>query len=468
MSPSPRLALIAHQVVTPNGVQSAGILMEDGKIQAVVSPDAVPSDWPTREVGDAVILPGLVDTHVHINEPGRTEWEGFETATRAACAGGITTLVDMPLNCIPVTTSLSALQEKLTATAGKLRVDCGFYGGVVPGNTDQLEPMIQAGVKGFKAFLCPSGIDDFPPATEADLRQAMPILARHQIPLLVHAELESPLAAPPTDATPQQYATYLASRPGTWETDAIAMMIRLAREFDCPVHIVHLACADALPMLAKARSEGVPITVETCPHYLVFNAEDIPDGDTRYKCAPPIRGADNRDRLWQGLTDGVIDFIISDHSPCVPELKKLDQGDFMEAWGGISSLQFGLSSIWTEARQRGISLPQVVRWMSERPAQLVGLGEQKGAIAPGYDADLVIWDPEAPVTIKPETTYHRNKLTPYAERQLVGLVLETWLAGSLIYESGSHTDAAPQGRQLLATRQPVGAVAPQGTEESHP
>jgi allantoinase len=468
MSQPQRIALVSSQVVTPDGIGPAGILVEEGQIQAVVSPDAVPSDWPTRNVGESMILPGLVDTHVHINEPGRTKWEGFETATQAACAGGITTLVDMPLNCIPVTTSLSALQEKLSATSGKLRVDCGFYGGVVPGNTDQLEPMIQAGVKGFKAFLCPSGIDDFPPATEADLRQAMPILARHRIPLLVHAELETPTSQALPEPNPHQYATYLASRPGTWETDAIAMMIRLAKEFNCPVHIVHLACADALPMLAQARSEGVPITVETCPHYLVFAAEEIPDGDTRYKCAPPIREADNRHRLWQGLQDGVIDFIISDHSPCVPELKKLETGDFMGAWGGISSLQFGLSSIWTEARQRGFGISQVVGWMSTRPAQMVGLTGQKGAIAPGYDADLVLWDPLAPVTIQPETTYHRNKLTPYAGRQLVGRVLETWLAGAPIYVAQHPNEGPPRGRQLLTSRQPVGASTQQGTEESHP
>lgn len=448
---TPALVLQAQNVLTPEGLRPATVHLADGKILKLSSFEDLHEGIPTESFDTAVIMPGLVDTHVHINEPGRTEWEGFETATRAAAAGGITTVVDMPLNCIPVTTTLSALNEKLAATHGLLSVDCGFYGGVTPGNAPELAPMIRAGVLGFKAFLVHSGIDDFPNATEADLREAMPILAEHGVPLLVHAELECSHTSPPGD--PTRYRTYLDSRPGEWELEAIRLMIRLAKEFHCPVHIVHLSCGDAVPLIAEAKAQGVPITVETCPHYLVFEAEKIPDGDTRYKCAPPIREASNREKLWQGLKEGVIDFIISDHSPCTPVLKKLETGNFEEAWGGISSLQFGLSSIWTEAEARGFSLQDITRWMSENPAARVGLFGQKGTLAPGADADIVIWEPGTSMHIDRSAIQHRHKETPYEGRILKGRVCRTYLRGQEIYrhDTGSVPtfSETPRGQHLL-------------------
>lgn len=440
--------LLGSRVVLPEGEKPAALWIYEGKTQRITAPDAVPEEALREDVGERVIMPGLVDTHVHINEPGRTEWEGFETATSAAAAGGITALVDMPLNSDPVTTSLAALKTKLAAAEGKLRVDTAFWGGVVPGNAHELQPMAGAGVRGFKCFLIHSGIDDFPNVTEADLREAMPVLAKLGLPLLVHAELDcgQPVDLPEvTDA--RSYRHYLASRPRRWELDAIALMIRLCRETGCPVHIVHLSCADALPMLQAAREEGLPVTVETCSHYLCLAAEDVPEGDTRYKCAPPIRERENADRLWQGLADGVIDFIISDHSPCTPELKLLEEGDFMAAWGGISGLQFGLPLIWTEARRRGYNLGQITRWLSEAPARFAGLSG-KGAIAVGKDADFVIWQPEAPVAIQRESIHHRHKVTPYEGMSLQGRVQQTWLRGSIIYNDGRLGDL-PLGQPLL-------------------
>ena len=387
-------------------------------------------------------MAGLVDTHVHINEPGRTEWEGFDTATRAAAAGGITTVVDMPLNCIPVTTTAAALAIKRAEAAPRLWVDCGFWGGVIPGNANEIEPMVAAGVCGFKAFLCHSGIDDFPNATEADLRIAMPILARAGVPLLVHAELD--LGAPEDDRTPQSYLRYLASRPRQWEDAAIALMIELIRDTGCAVHIVHLSSATALPMLASARAEGLPITVETCPHYLCLTAEEVPDRDTAYKCAPPIREAGNREQLWEGLADGIIDFVISDHSPCTPHLKLPERGDFMEAWGGIASLQLGLSTIWTEARKRGFSIADVHGWMSRAPADFLGL-HRKGRLEPGADADLVAWDPDAVHEITAESLHHRHKVTPYIGRRVRGRVQTTWVRGQVVWNGNHH---GPHGTDL--------------------
>jgi allantoinase len=442
-------ALRSTRLVDADGGERPGIVVwQGGHITEILPYEASPAHCLLEDVGDRVVMPGLVDSHVHINEPGRTEWEGFDTATRAAASGGITTLVDMPLNCIPVTTSVAALDAKLAATPNQLWVDCGFYGGVVPGNTDQLAPLIAAGVLGFKAFLTHSGIDDFPNVTEADLRLAMPILARHNIPLLVHAELESPVDVA---GEPNQYGTYLASRPGQWEIDAIALMIRLARETGCPTHIVHLSCADALPILAEARATGVPITVETCPHYLCLEAETIPAGQTQFKCAPPIREADNRNRLWQGLKDGIIDFVISDHSPCVPELKKLDTGDFMEAWGGIASLQLGLRLVWTECQRRGFSLVDLTRWMSREPARRVGLGDRKGRLAPGYDADLIVWNPTAADTVAAETLLHRHPVTPYLGHTLYGVVEQTILRGRPVLRHHQWT-TPPFGQPILAPK----------------
>lgn len=438
--------LSSRRVMTPEGERPATVHVRDGRIHAVLDPLAAPDEATVVELGDQVLMPGVVDTHVHVNEPGRAEWEGFETATRAAAAGGITTLVDMPLNSMPVTTSLQALEVKRAAALGKAWIDYGFWGGVVPGNAAQLSPMIEAGVMGFKAFLCHSGIDDFPNVTEEDLRQAMPLLARHGVPLLVHAEL--PVHPAPEEGDPRRYATYLASRPASWEVAAVRQMIALCREFGTPVHIVHLSAADALVELAAAKREGLPITVETCPHYLVFAAEEIPDGATHFKCAPPIREAANRERLWQGLVDGVIDFVACDHSPCTPDLKLMDEGDFMRAWGGVSSLQFSLPVVWTHARERGLPLERVVHWLCGRTAVFAGIEARKGAIAPGCDADLVVWNPEAPYVIEPGMIEHRHKVTPYAGRRLLGRVEATYLRGTKIVERG-HFLGDPRGQALV-------------------
>jgi allantoinase len=446
----PHWVLRSERVLTPDGERAAAIIVCGETIDAIVAPDQAPAGCPVVDVGAHAVLPGLVDTHVHINEPGRTEWEGFETATRAAAAGGVTTLVDMPLNSSPVTTSVAALQAKLHAAARKLWVDCGFYGGVVPGNTADIEPLIAAGVLGFKAFLCHSGIDEFPNATAADLRAALPLLAAAGVPLLAHAELVGPLP-PDVEArlatSPRSYAAYLASRPREWEDAAIRLLIDLCREFRGRVHIVHLASADALPMIAAARAADMPLTVETCPHYLIFAAEEIPDADTRFKCAPPIRERENRERLWQGLRDGLIDTIGSDHSPAPAALKLLESGDLKQAWGGIASLQLTLPAVWTAAAQRQAPLADVVRWMSTASAKLVGLAN-KGALAPGFDADLVVFDPDAEWVVDTERLHHRHKATPYAGRTLRGRVDATFLRGRKVYESARFADA-PSGRAIL-------------------
>ncbi|HEY7119757.1 MAG TPA: allantoinase AllB [Tepidisphaeraceae bacterium] len=443
----PDLVIIAsRRVVTPDGEQDGAILIRDGRIDAVVPRARIPAGAPVEDFGRLAILPGLVDPHVHVNEPGRTEWEGFDTATRAAAAGGITTLVDMPLNSTPVTTDVAALRQKLAATTGKLSVDVAFHGGLIPGNAGDLESLIDAGVVGIKAFLVHSGIDDFPNATEPDLHAAMPILARRNVPLLVHAELDGD--APKAGRT---YASYLASRPRHWENRAVRLLIRLCREFRCPVHIVHLSSSDVLDELSAAKSEGLPLTVETCPHYLFFDAERIAEGDTRFKCAPPIREAENRERLWEGLRSGVIDLIASDHSPCPPEMKRLESGDFATAWGGIASLQLGLCAVWTQASARGLGLVDLARWMAQSPARMVRLDSSRGAIAPGRDANLVVFDPEARWNVSGPSLLHRHKLTPYEGVELAGRVRATYLRGRKIYEDGRMIGSA-SGQPLLAPR----------------
>lgn len=414
------LTLRSARVVLPEGVRAAEIRVEDGRIAAIRALDTPPAET-------SVIMPGLVDTHVHINEPGRTDWEGFETATRAAAAGGITTLVDMPLNSIPATTTVAALEAKRAVSAGKCAVDVQYWGGVVPGNASQLKPLRQAGVLGFKCFLVPSGVDEFQHVTESDLRLAMPVLADLGVPLLVHAEL--PHALRNVQGNPQHYANFLASRPPAAEDEAIALMIRLCREFRTPVHIVHLSNAGSLEKIERARGDGLLLTVETCPHYLFFEAESIADGATEYKCAPPIREAQNRGQLWDALGRGLIDMVVTDHSPCPPAMKR---GDFATAWGGIASLECALSAVWTEARKRGYGLERLAQWMSERPARLAGLAARKGRIAVGYDADLVLWNPEARWKCRAEQLHQRHKVTPYAGLELDGLVEATYVAGKKV------------------------------------
>jgi allantoinase len=446
MTGSPQVwVLRSRRVVTPAGLRDAAVVIRGATIDAVVEPGSLDRSWPVEDVGDRFVLPGLVDTHVHINEPGRTEWEGFFTATRAAAAGGITTLVDMPLNSSPVTTTVEALARKTAAATGQLWVDCGFYGGIIPGVRDEVEPLCAAGVLGFKAFLCPSGIDEFPAAGEADLRAVLPRLARLGLPLLVHAELPDRAPAGPL-GDGRSYAAYLASRPRHWEHDAIRLLIDLCRETRCRIHVVHLASAGALAMIDEAQT--LPLTVETCPHYLSFAAGEIPDGDPRYKCAPPIREAADREGLWSALQGGLIDTIGSDHSPAPPALKHLETGDVARAWGGIASLQIALPAVWTEARRRSVGLERVVQWMAQRPAELVGLAGRKGAIAPGHDADLVVFDANAAFTVDARALEHRHPVTPYDGRTLAGRVEATWLRGSPVFRAGGFV-GSPSGRTLL-------------------
>jgi allantoinase len=444
--------LRSRRIVGPDGrIRPGTVLIEQGRIRALVSRPAsatVPPDVPVEDLGARVISPGLVDCHVHINEPGHTDWEGFETATRAAAAGGVTTLVDMPLNCLPVTTRRAALEEKLRAAAGKLYVDVGFWGGVIPGNAGELAELAAGGALGCKAFLVHSGLDEFPNATEADLRAAMPVLRDAGLPLLAHAELDLGAAAGAQDGDPRRYARYLHSRPPAWEDAAIALLIRLARETGCAVHVVHLSSAASLAQIAAAKAEGLRFTAETCPHYLCLEAESVPDGATEYKCAPPIRGHENREALWRGLQEGVIDSVVTDHSPCTPALKGRERGDFAQAWGGIASLQLGLPAVWTEARRRGLGLTEISNWMSARPAALAGLGRRKGRIAPGFDADLVIWDPEAEIAVEAEHLYFRHKVSPYLGQRLTGLVEATLLRGQLVYDGEGHP-AGPVGAPIL-------------------
>jgi allantoinase len=431
-----RLVVRARRAVLPDGERAAAVHAEDGRITAITAFDDAPADAVTLD-DDEVLLPGLVDSHVHVNEPGRTEWEGFATATRAAVAGGVTTIVDMPLNSIPPTVSVEALHVKRETAKGQVAADVAFWAGAVPGNLDRLRPLHEAGVVGFKCFLLDSGVPEFPPLDDAGLRAALTELAGFDGLLIAHAEDPGVIAAAPSPSG-RSYAGFLASRPGAAEESAIAGLVAAARDTAARVHVVHLADADALPILRKARADGVRITVETCPHYLTFAAEDVPDGATSFKCCPPIREVWHREALWAALTDADIDLVVSDHSPCTPDLKRLDAGDFGEAWGGIASLQVALPAVWTGARARGIGLDQVVRWMAEAPARLAGL-PGKGAIAVGRDADLVAFAPDQRWTVG--ELEHRNPVTPYAGRSLTGAVRRTWLRGR-------PADGAPIGRLL--------------------
>ena len=432
------LALRSQRVVTPEGERAATILLENGRISALLPYEAEVAAESVIDVGHSAVLPGVIDPHVHINEPGRTDWEGFNTATRAALAGGLTSLVDMPLNSAPVTTSVANLELKRAATQGQLHCNVGFWGGVVPGNAAEIEPLIAAGVLGFKAFLTHSGIDDFPNATEDDLRRVMPMLARHRLPLLVHCELSEDNDDWKRNDH-RSYPNYLASRPKKWEDDAITMMLRLCEEFNCWVHIVHLSSADSIAPIAAAKARGLPVTVETGQHYLYFNAEDIGDGQTQFKCAPPIRERANNEQLWAALESGIIDFVATDHSPATPDLKQLVSGDFTTAWGGIASLQLALPVLWTAARPRGATLSDLARWLSTNPAKLAGQAGRKGQIAPGFDADLLVLDPEATFEVRAELIQHRHKVSPYLGQMLAGVVEATVLAGELVYQRPGFT-----------------------------
>jgi len=426
------LIIRGRNVVLPDAIAPASIHIADGLIINVGPYDGPTGDCDVIDVASpAVVMPGLVDTHVHVNEPGRTEWEGFYTATRAAAAGGTTTLIDMPLNSIPATTTVAAFRTKLKAAEDKCHVDVGFWGGVVPGNTNQLEGLFGAGVVGFKCFLVPSGVDEFPHVTEQDLRLAMPELTRLGALLIVHAELPHE-SDEVNGKDPTLYDTFLSSRPCADENKAIKLMIRLSREFGTRVHIVHLSSASSLDVVRGAKARGLPITVETCPHYLTFAAEEISDGATEYKCAPPIRSVAEREALWSALIAGEIDLVASDHSPCPPILKEPDS-DFFGAWGGIASLQISLPAIWTGARARGIQPERIAEWMSVAPARLAGIANRKGAIEQGYDADITIWNPEASFILDPENLEHKHQVTPYARRELYGSVVATYVGGRRVF-----------------------------------
>ncbi|MBV2355686.1 allantoinase AllB [Streptomyces sp. J2-1] len=440
------LVLRSTRVLTPEGTRAASVAVAGGRITAVLPHDAeVPAGARLEDVGDRVLMPGLVDTHVHVNDPGRAEWEGFWTATRAAAAGGITTLVDMPLNSLPPTTTVEHLRIKQETARPKAHIDVGFWGGALPDNTKELRPLHDAGVFGFKAFLSPSGVDEFPPLDQAQLACALGEIAGFGGLLIAHAEDPRHLDAAPRQGGPR-YADFLASRPRGAEDTAIAQLIEQARRFDARVHILHLSSSDALPLIAAARADGVRLTVETCPHYLTLTAEEVPDGASEFKCCPPIREAANQDLLWRALADGVIDCVVTDHSPSTADLKTRD---FATAWGGISGLQLSLSAVWTEARRRGHDLADVVGWMSARTAALAGL-PAKGAIEAGRDADFAVLAPEETFTVDPAGLQHRNRVTAYAGKTLYGVVKSTWLRGQRIYADGEFTD--PKGTLLERPR----------------
>jgi len=447
------LVIRGRRVLTEHGISPASIHITRSYISSISIYEDVPDGAELIEASDAIVMPGLVDTHVHVNEPGRTEWEGFETATRAAAAGGVTTIVDMPLNSIPATTTLGDFKMKLETAREKLHVDVAFWGGVVPGNTAELAKIWEAGVVGFKCFLIHSGVDEFPNVTETNLYEAMPELARLGALLIVHAELPGPLETccqSQSDAPSRFYRTFLDSRPRAAENEAVALMVRLCRETGCRVHIVHHSSADALSMLRDAKKSGLPITAETCPHYLHFAAEEIADGATEFKCCPPIRERENRQRLWEALKDGTIDFVVSDHSPCPPQMKLRERGDFMNAWGGISSLQLRLPIMWTEARARGGTIEDLTKWLCREPARHVGLHNLKGAIKDGYDADIVIWDPDREFKLEPVMLHHRHKLSPYNGEVFRGVVEKSFVRGRMVYDGGEFF--GPYGQILLRSQ----------------
>ncbi len=433
----------ARRAVVGDAEVAVTVVVADGHVVGLEPFEApVPGAAETVELADdEVLLPGLVDSHVHVNEPGRTEWEGFATATRAAAAGGVTTVVDMPLNSIPPTTSVPALAEKRSAAAGKAYVDVAFWGGAVPGNVADIEPLHRAGVVGFKAFLVDSGVPEFGHLDDDGLRAALAETSRLGSVLALHAEDAGVLASAPTPHG-RDYAAFMASRPGDAERTAVERVVSVLRATGGRAHIVHLSDAGTIPVVAAAQADGLALTAETCPHYLAVCAEDVPDGATQFKCCPPIRGRDNRDGLWAGLAAGTVGMVVSDHSPSTADLKRLDTGDFGLAWGGIAGLQLGLPVVWTEARRRGHTLADVVRWMGRGPADLVGLAD-RGRLSAGARAHLVVFAPEESLVVDPARLHHRNPVSAYAGRTLTGVVRRTWLHG-LPVDLGT----APRGRLI--------------------
>lgn len=416
----------------------------DGKILSV----ELTKNPEAHDFGDLIIMPGIIDAHVHVNEPGRTAWEGFETATMAAAAGGITTIADMPLNASPVTTTLNAFRAKLESAKDKLHVNCAFYGGLIPGNNADLEALISAGVSGIKCFLTHSGIDEFPNVTEADLDEAMPILAKHKTVLLVHCELFNEQVECDFQNHTGSYKHYLASRPKQWENDAISLMIRLCRKHNCPVHNVHVSSAESLEAIRQAKEEGLPITAETCPQYIFFAAEDIPDHDCVYKCAPPIRERANNELLKQALKNGTLDLVATDHSPAPADIKEISSGNLQKAWGGIAGIQFLLPVAWT-ALKENMSPETFIPLITEHPAALLKLDDRKGKIIPGYDADLTIWNPDAKRIISHEEILFRHKISPYIGKEVFGMVERTIVNGITAYENNTMIDQAEKAGEII-------------------
>ena len=441
------LLIRSRRMVLPGGVTEAAVFVRDRRIAAIGGYDLRVDADLTVDLGDLPLLPGLVDSHVHVNEPGRTEWEGFATATRAALAGGVTTICDMPLNSSPVTTTVNALRTKIAAAAGQCAVDVAFWGGAVPGNRAEFAGLLDAGVVGFKCFLIDSGIPDFPPLSREEFRSAMRALAEPGAPMVVHAEDPSQVTTP----SGPSYDAFVASRPPVAERRAIETVISAAAFSGGRAHIVHLAAGECAALISSAKAAGIALSAETCPHYLFFAAEEVAPGHTEFKCCPPVRYAVNREALWRALGDGAIDAVVSDHSPCTPSLKGLPDGDFRTAWGGISSLQLGLSVVWSVARRRGFSLADVSRWMSVFPASLAGL-PTKGQIAVGCDADLVAFDPDASWEVRAAELLHKQPVTPYDGRTLTGRVTRVWLGGVEV-----TPDDPPCGRLLARGGEPLGA-----------
>jgi allantoinase len=442
-------AFISSRVVLPGKIGPFAVLTEEQKVVSIIPRTEVSRSVPSMDFGDLAILPGLVDSHIHVNEPGRTEWEGFRTATRAAAAGGYTMLVDMPLNCVPATTSPEALEAKRKAAQGQCQVDWAAWGGLVSNNLEQIRALASAAVCGFKCFLIHPGIEEFTMVGEDHLRAALPHLKQAGLPLLAHAELPGPIDSAThglMKADWRLHETYAKSRPDEAELSAIELLIRLCGEFGSQIHVVHLSTAKALDMLRDAKRRGLPITVETCPHYLHLCSDEIPVGATLNKCAPPIRNRENREALWQGLRDGIIDFVVTDHSPCPPAMKHLGQGDFRSAWGGIPGVSLALPLMWTEASCRGFSLVDIARWMAEGPAKLAGIGDRKGRLAVGFDADMVVFDPDAEWTVTPIELQYRHAISPYLGERLKGKVSMTFLRGECVYKQGSFP-STPAGRE---------------------
>jgi allantoinase len=432
-------AFLSNRVVTPEGIRAAALLVDGGQIVDVLARDRIPGEAEAEDFGNLAVLPGLVDSHVHINDPGRADWEGFETATRAAAAGGYTLLVDMPLNCLPSTTSVAALEAKREAALGRCRVDWRTWGGVVANNQCDIEGLAAAGVPGFKCFLVHPGIEDFAMVTEQHLRAALPHVVRTGLPLLVHAELPGPIDSATrrlAGADWSCYQTYLNSRPEEAELSAIQLLLSLCREYEFRLHIVHLSASSALPLLRAARSEGLPVSVETCPHYLHLNSETISKGATLFKCAPPIRNRENCERLWQGLRDETIDLVATDHSPCPLKMKRLAEGNFGSAWGGIASLSVALPVMYSGASARGFTLSDVARWMAEAPAKLAGCLTRKGRLAAGYDADFAVFDTEEEFVVRDEHLYYRHPVSPYLGEKLRGVVKATYVRGRMVFRDG--------------------------------